>query len=700
MSQMKDFDPESFTLQKYVEKLAQLDPRTGLGPLSKSKVKPFDAKVLLESFEDSAHVLQELADKNKRRVDKLGHVCLKQEKEHAARLSELEGLYAEAFSEFQVLEERITSVSTKVVHLGDQLEASNNRRMRAVEAQDLMYHLKQFEKPKPALEIFTDPGRKLDAADLIFKLQTLSSELPTGEAKYKEMKENITAKYAEIESHLVDAFIDAQRSLDTKRMRQYAQALSPFPLGSQNVIKNYIHHNIPLQNFSSTDEMFTHIEDRLSKKIYDQVKEVFDNPAVVMTKYIHALVDKVIQKRVDNELRNLVTKLADKEKYLANLYSLYRKAMRFQEHVVKMNLGIDPTFLSKLIRVTLFSKYLSTYSEIEIEHLRTRSANALLEFQDMVGIARKPGTKVMVPASLSQNPDETFVSQEVCTSILHEAKGSVKRVKDLLSDRELSENVKDIYFTVLEKLCAEHFHTALDIALAVDLKSAPVGYFCTTVGNVNTNMHLIEKLFRETIMPCILYPAIATSCVERKRDVASKLERKIETGIEKSITQMVASVKQQLSTHQKKHDYRPDVPLVEGTQACSQAVGYISKCCQVMRLSLDGKNLEIVLMELGVRLHRVLYEHIQQFIINELGAMVIICDMNDYRRVMKDFKNSFLDELFENLQTLCNIFVVKAENLAQVCSEEPYANFDRSVLQVMIQLRSDYKTAKLQKLIF
>lgn len=38
---------------------------------------------------------------------------------------------------------------------------------------------------------------------------------------------------------------------------------------------------------------------------------------------------------------------------------------------------------------------------------------------------------------------------------------------------------------------------------AVDPKTAPVGYFCTVVGNVNTNMHLIEKLFRETIMPCI-----------------------------------------------------------------------------------------------------------------------------------------------------------------------------------------------------
>lgn len=37
-------------LEKYVEKLAQLDPNTGLGPLSKKKDMPFDPKVLLNSF--------------------------------------------------------------------------------------------------------------------------------------------------------------------------------------------------------------------------------------------------------------------------------------------------------------------------------------------------------------------------------------------------------------------------------------------------------------------------------------------------------------------------------------------------------------------------------------------------------------------------------------------------------------------------
>ena len=87
--------------------------------------------------------------------------------------------------------------------------------------------------------------------------------------------------------------------------------------------------------------------------------------------------------------------------------------------------------------------------------------------------------------------------------------------------------------------------------------------------------------------------------------------------------------------------------------------------------------------------------------------MNIICDMNEYRKAIKEFnvrsihhpayhhthtqhiilrndyiillkagvfhsQNPFLDELFESLQTLCNIFIVKPENLPQICSEEPY----------------------------
>ena len=59
-----------------------------------------------------------------------------------------------------MLEERITYVATKVVHLGDQLESLNGYMQRDLEAQDVMKHVAEFEqKAKPSVGIFTDPSR-------------------------------------------------------------------------------------------------------------------------------------------------------------------------------------------------------------------------------------------------------------------------------------------------------------------------------------------------------------------------------------------------------------------------------------------------------------------------------------------------------------------------------------------------------------
>jgi recyclin-1 len=212
-------------------------------------------------------------------------------------------------------------------------------------------------------------------------------------------------------------------------------------------------------------------------------------------------------------------------------------------------------------------------------------------------------------------------------------------------------------------------------------------------------MHLIEKLYRDTIVPCISYAPEATKCLERKRETTLRLESKIEAGIERSLSGMVGTIKNFLSTYQKKTDFRPEDMAVPGqTEACQKVVVYMSECRRVFDQSLDGKNLEVVLLEFGTRLQRVIYDHVQQFVISENGAMNIICDINEYRKAVKEFNNPFLDELFESLQALCNIFIVKPENLPQVCSEEPYTSFDRSVLSSLVALRADYKTNKLAKL--
>lgn len=55
------------------------------------------------------------------------------------------------------------------------------------------------------------------------------------------------------------------------------------------------------------------------------------------------------------------------------------------------------------------------------------------------------------------------------------------------------------------------------------------------------------------------------------------------------------------------------------SQSCLRAVALIKECTDVIMVSLDGKNAEVVLMEYGVRVHRILYEHILTFTVNSSG---------------------------------------------------------------------------------
>ena len=80
-------------LKDYVEKLSKMDPTTGLMPQSVSERKPFDPVSLLNTFKESIDTLKELSNRNQRRVEKLEQVCSQQEREHEARIRELDRLY-------------------------------------------------------------------------------------------------------------------------------------------------------------------------------------------------------------------------------------------------------------------------------------------------------------------------------------------------------------------------------------------------------------------------------------------------------------------------------------------------------------------------------------------------------------------------------------------------------------------------------
>ena len=52
------------------------------------------------------------------------------------------------------------------------------------------------------------------------------------------------------------------------------------------------------------------------------------------------------------------------------------------------------------------------------------------------------------------------------------------------------------------------------------------------------------------------------------------------------------------------------------------------------------------------------------------GAMLVICDVNEYRKCVKEFGVPIVSQLFEKLHALCNLLAVVPENLKEVCGGE------------------------------
>lgn len=63
------------------------------------------------------------------------------------------------------------------------------------------------------------------------------------------------------------------------------------------------------------------------------------------------------------------------------------------------------------------------------------------------------------------------------------------------------------------------------------------------------------------------------------------------------------------------------------------------------------------------------------FFVFMIGVMLVICDVNEYRKCMKEFKILVVFDLFEKFYVLCNFLVVVFENFKEVCSGEILVSF-------------------------
>lgn len=705
---LEELEQEPFDAHEFVERLAW---RT-IG--MRGNQTQFDPMMLHGAFEK---MIKELEIKNtqiEKKIEKLDENCKEEEKRHWHRVADLQKKNQSTYSHFQVLDEKINLVATKVVHLGDQLEGVNNPRAKAVEAKKLMSYMSEFlSDGPPKSDLFTDPFKLEQAADIIQKLYHVALELPSNE-RYDNARKKIWDKYNHIESELIKEFTKAHTEGDQKKMKRVAMVLSNFK-GYGQCIDAFIEE--AQRNAFYKPDLFDDVVP-LCRRTNELITEVFSNHDAVMGKFVQNIYHNKLHKYIASQLEHE----ADPESYLDNLYKLYTRTMKLSEDLSEFKMGNDSQFLAKLTK-NIFHKHLDAYIGFETKYLKERCAAHLHRYYDMKGHQKKQiqsgglselrrdlqtkigtmtKTGINIGPAIENYGGETFLSQEVTISVLQESKNAFKRCHVLCTSSDLAGNADKILDVLIQFLVLEHIDYAVELGLQAiplpDPKSQPEIYFFDVVGQANTLFHLFEKQFQDNLIPLVLSSPKHSRCLQKRRELREQLETKIDTGLDRAVAAVAGWVRNILSAEQKKTDFKPEDDSMLGqmvTPACSKVVKFISSIAVTIHGSLDGKNVEVVLTELGNRLHRVIFEHLQQFQYNSLGAMLVICDVNEYRRSIKDFKIPLILELFEKLHALCNLLVVVPENLKQVCSGEQLVGLDKSVLMSFIQLRTDYRSAKL-----
>uniref|UniRef100_A0A8C2NXX5 Exocyst complex component Sec10-like alpha-helical bundle domain-containing protein n=1 Tax=Capra hircus TaxID=9925 RepID=A0A8C2NXX5_CAPHI len=526
-------------------------------------------------------------------------------------------------------------------------------------------------------------------------------------------KSKIASKYHDLECQLIQEFTGAQRRGEISRMREVAAVLLHFK-GYSHCVDVYIkqcQEGAYLRNDIFEDAAI------LCQRVNKQVGDIFSNPETVLAKLIQNVFEIKLQSFVKDQLQECWK--SDAEQYLKSLYDLYTRTTNLSSKLMEFNLGTDKqTFLSKLIK-SIFISYLESYIEIETEtgYLKSRSAMILQRYYDSKNHQKRSiGTggiqdlkeRIRQRTNLPLGPSidthgETFLSQEVVVNLLQETKQAFERCHRLSDPSDLPRNAFRIFTILVEFLCIEHIDYALETGLAgipsSDSKNANL-YFLDVVHQANTIFHLFDKQFNDHLMPLISSSPKLSECLQKKKEIIEQMEMKLDTGIDRTLNCMIGQMKHILAAEQKKTDFKPEDEnnvLIQYTNACVKVCAYVRKQVEKIKNSMDGKNVDTVLMELGVRFHRLIYEHLQQYSYSCMGGMLAICDVAEYRRCAKDFKIPLVLQLFDTLHALCNLLVVNPDNLKQVCSGEQLANLDKNILHSFVQLRADYRSARLAR---
>ncbi|KAF7826100.1 exocyst complex component SEC10b [Senna tora] len=486
----------------------------------------------------------------------------------------------------------------------------------------------------------------------------------------------------------------------------------------------------PTKVASGLSSLYKEITDTVRKEAA-KITAVFPSPNEVMS----ILVQRVLEQRVTALLDKLLVKPTTVNlpstaeggllSYLRMLAVTYEKTRELARDLQAVGCGdLDVEGLTE----SLFSNHKDEYPEYEQASLRQL-------FQVKMDALRMEGQIADSPGTIGRSKGAPVVSSvEISVAVVPEFvrwnEEAISRC-NLFSSQPaiLATNVKAVFACLLDqvsKYIVEGLEKARDgLTEAANLRekfllgtsvsrrvaaaatsnaeaAAAAGEnsfksFMVAVQLSGSGVAIIQQYFANTITRLLLpVDGAHAAAIEEMTTALSKAEAAAYRGLQQCIETVMAEVERLLSSEQKPTDYRsPDdgiAPDYRATNACTRIVSYLSRVLEPAFTALEGPNKQAFLTELGIRLHKALMIHWQKFSFNPSGGLRLKRDITEYGEFLRSFNAPSVDEKFESLGILANVFIVAPESIATLFEGTPSIRNDA---QRFIQLRDDYKSAKL-----
>ncbi|KAB5594612.1 Exocyst complex component sec10 [Ceratobasidium theobromae] len=375
--------------------------------------------------------------------------------------------------------------------------------------------------------------------------------------------------------------------------------------------------------------------------------------------------------------------------------------------------SLGEMYLNLLLR---FTKYHEKASKSKTSNLYGRLVNQLANAAATSSSNSTPGsTRAQAAAAfmkfsgISGTPTESegedpvkeedgVLSVEVAERMLKWHAEAIGRCVEMGPTSEVPKHALSLLRVLSEALGRSYIEVAIETAQnrleSRDNKVEPDLSGLSIIRGVDLICHLWQQYINIALLP------LASTSVTLRREMSifssqtiNRVEGATNTLMQKIIDAVLAYLAFQLNK-QKKNDFKPrndDLSFARvNTEPCTACCEMLERFRDAAKENISGKNLDYFLNEVGTSFHSQLLEHLRKFSVSATGGLMLAKDLKSYQDTISSYNIPALDERYEFLRQLGNVFLVPAQSLKSFVTESYLGRIDAQLLRPYLAQRSDW----------